>query len=83
MYRSYFIFDQKHQAPLFSFFQAMELLQRALKITPENAACRFYRARLLYERHEYEKCKDELNELKLYAHDEAQVSYSYTPSDLS
>uniref|UniRef100_A0A915BQ60 Cell division cycle protein 27 homolog n=1 Tax=Parascaris univalens TaxID=6257 RepID=A0A915BQ60_PARUN len=54
---------------------AMELLQRALKITPENAACRFYRARLLYEKHEYERCKDELNELKLYAHDEAQVFF--------
>ncbi|VDK42705.1 unnamed protein product [Anisakis simplex] len=54
---------------------AMDLLQRALKITPENAACRFYRARLLYEKHEYEKCRDELNELKLYAHDEAQVFF--------
>ncbi|VDM36916.1 unnamed protein product [Toxocara canis] len=54
---------------------AMDLLQRALKITPENAACRFYRARLLYEKHDYERCRDELNELKLYAHDEAQVFF--------
>ncbi|EJW86261.1 hypothetical protein WUBG_02830, partial [Wuchereria bancrofti] len=51
---------------------AMELLQNALKISPDNAACRFYRARLLYEMHDYARCLEELNDLKLIAHDEAQ-----------
>ncbi|VDM93275.1 unnamed protein product, partial [Onchocerca ochengi] len=54
---------------------AMELLQNALKISPDNAACRFYRARLLYEMHEYAQCLEELNDLKLIAHDEAQVFF--------
>lgn len=54
---------------------AMELLQRALKISPDNAACRFYRSRLLYEMHEYAQCREELNDLKLIAHDEAQVFF--------
>lgn len=51
----------------------MELLENALKISPDNAACRFYRARLLYEMHDYAQCLEELNDLKLIAHDEAQV----------
>ncbi|KAL3998322.1 Tetratricopeptide repeat family protein [Acanthocheilonema viteae] len=54
---------------------AMELLQNALKISPNNAACRFYRARLLYEMHDYAQCLEELNDLKLIAHDEAQVFF--------
>ncbi|OZC12913.1 tetratricopeptide repeat protein [Onchocerca flexuosa] len=54
---------------------AMELLQNALKISPDNAACRFYRARLLYEMHDYAQCLEELNDLKLIAHDEAQVFF--------
>ncbi|KAK6106838.1 Anaphase-promoting complex cyclosome subunit 3 family protein [Brugia pahangi] len=54
---------------------AMELLQNALKISPDNAACRFYRARLLYEMHDYARCLEELNDLKLIAHDEAQVFF--------
>ncbi|MCP9260943.1 Cell division cycle protein 27-like protein [Dirofilaria immitis] len=54
---------------------AMELLQNALKISPDNAACRFYRARLLYEMHDYGQCLEELNDLKLIAHDEAQVFF--------
>lgn len=53
----------------------MELLQNALKISPDNAACRFYRARLLYEMHDYAQCLEELNDLKLIAHDEAQVRH--------
>ncbi|EJW77174.1 hypothetical protein WUBG_11917 [Wuchereria bancrofti] len=53
----------------------MELLQNALKISPDNAACRFYRARLLYEMHDYARCLEELNDLKLIAHDEAQVFF--------
>ncbi|MFH4980838.1 hypothetical protein AB6A40_007547 [Gnathostoma spinigerum] len=54
---------------------AIALLERALELSPENAACRFYRARLLYELHRYEECREELNELKLFAHDEAQVFF--------
>ncbi|VDN19482.1 unnamed protein product [Gongylonema pulchrum] len=54
---------------------AMDLLQRALKISPDNTACRFYRARLLYELHDYVQCRDELNDLKRSAHDEAQVFF--------
>lgn len=54
----------------------MDLLEKALRISPQNAACRFYRARLLFDMHEYEECCEELNDLKMYAHDEAQVCFS-------
>ncbi|VDM95439.1 unnamed protein product [Thelazia callipaeda] len=54
---------------------AMDLLQKALKISPDNAACKFYRARLLFEMHDYAQCLEELNDLKLIAHDEAQVFF--------
>ena len=54
----------------------MNLLDRALEIAPDNAACRFYRARLLYEMRDYKTCRTALNDLKLFAHDEAQVIWS-------
>uniref|UniRef100_A0A0N5AWB8 Cell division cycle protein 27 homolog n=1 Tax=Syphacia muris TaxID=451379 RepID=A0A0N5AWB8_9BILA len=54
---------------------AMNLLDRALEIAPDNAACRFYRARLLYEMRDYDTCRAALNDLKLFAHDEAQVFF--------
>ncbi|VDD85704.1 unnamed protein product [Enterobius vermicularis] len=54
---------------------AMNLLDRALEIAPDNAACRFYRARLLYEMRDYKTCRTALNDLKLFAHDEAQVFF--------
>lgn len=52
---------------------AMELAEKALALNPEDVACRFNRARLLFETKQNEKCLEELKQLRQSSPDEAFV----------
>uniref|UniRef100_A0A915LFL0 Cell division cycle protein 27 homolog n=1 Tax=Meloidogyne javanica TaxID=6303 RepID=A0A915LFL0_MELJA len=54
---------------------AMQYLERALKQQPNNVACRFHKARLLFDTGCYEEAKTELEELKVLSPDEAHVFF--------
>ncbi|KAI1722318.1 anaphase-promoting complex, cyclosome, subunit 3 domain-containing protein [Ditylenchus destructor] len=54
---------------------AMEHLEKALGYAPNNVACRYHKARLLFDIGEYAKSLDELMELKALSPDEAHVFY--------
>lgn len=54
---------------------AMQYLERALKQQPNNVACRFHKARLLFDTGCYEQAKTELEELKVLSPDEAHVFF--------
>lgn len=51
----------------------MYIVLQALTINPNDVACRYNRARLLFETKQYEKCVSELNELKGFSPDEAYI----------
>uniref|UniRef100_A0A914XQK5 Cell division cycle protein 27 homolog n=1 Tax=Plectus sambesii TaxID=2011161 RepID=A0A914XQK5_9BILA len=53
--------------------EAMRLLDRALKESPNNAACRYHRAYLLFAKERHEEALAELSKLKLIAPKEAQA----------
>uniref|UniRef100_A0A8R1HP72 Cell division cycle protein 27 homolog n=1 Tax=Caenorhabditis japonica TaxID=281687 RepID=A0A8R1HP72_CAEJA len=52
---------------------ALKLIDRALTLNPLDVACRFNRARLLYEAKRNEECLEELDKLKAGSPDEAFV----------
>ncbi|CAB3407531.1 unnamed protein product [Caenorhabditis bovis] len=53
--------------------QALALIDKAISLNPMDIACRFNRARLLFEAKRNEECLDELNKLKNSSPDEAFV----------
>ncbi|KJH41588.1 tetratricopeptide repeat protein [Dictyocaulus viviparus] len=53
--------------------RAMRLTDRALALDSDDVACRYNRARLLYETKRNEECVKELNELKEVSPDEAYI----------
>uniref|UniRef100_A0A915DYN7 Cell division cycle protein 27 homolog n=1 Tax=Ditylenchus dipsaci TaxID=166011 RepID=A0A915DYN7_9BILA len=55
--------------------EAMEYLERALGFSPNNVACRYHKARLLFDTGHYKESLDELMELKALSPDEAHVFY--------
>ncbi|CAI5440153.1 unnamed protein product [Caenorhabditis angaria] len=53
--------------------KALKLIDKALELNPTDLACRFNRARLLYEAKRNDECLVELNRLKASSPDEAVV----------
>ncbi|KAK6035226.1 tetratricopeptide repeat protein [Cooperia oncophora] len=53
--------------------RAMRLIDRALVLDPDDVACRYNRARLLFDTKHNEECVKELNELKEVSPDEAYI----------
>ncbi|KIH62230.1 tetratricopeptide repeat protein [Ancylostoma duodenale] len=53
--------------------RAMRLTDRALALDPDDVACRYNRARLLFDTKRNEECVKELNELKEVSPDEAYI----------
>uniref|UniRef100_W6ND95 Cell division cycle protein 27 homolog n=1 Tax=Haemonchus contortus TaxID=6289 RepID=W6ND95_HAECO len=53
--------------------RAMRLIDRALALDPDDVACRYNRARLLFDTKHNEECVKELNELKEVSPDEAYI----------
>ncbi|KAJ1349821.1 TPR [Parelaphostrongylus tenuis] len=53
--------------------RAMHLIDRALALDPDDVACRYNRARLLFDMKRNEDCVKELNELKEVSPDEAYI----------
>lgn len=53
----------------------MEYLERALNFAPNNVACLYHKARLLFDTGYYKRSMDELLKLKHLSPDEAHVFY--------
>jgi len=54
---------------------AMNYLNRALARAPNNVACRYHKARLLFDTGNYPKAMDDLSELKVLSPEEAHVFF--------
>ncbi|KAI6204151.1 hypothetical protein M3Y94_00639100 [Aphelenchoides besseyi] len=54
---------------------AMVYLNRALQLQPNSVVCRFHRARLLFDKGDFQAAEKELNELKVMSPDEAHVFF--------
>jgi anaphase-promoting complex subunit 3 len=53
----------------------MQYLDRALQYAPNNVACRYHKARLLFDSGSYSNALKELTELKSLSPDEAHVFF--------
>lgn len=53
----------------------MNILNTALKFSPNNVACRYHKARLLFDMKRYADALKELQELKVLSPDEANIFF--------